>query len=702
MELGAFTLENTDLSAETRDVKFKSVTLRQNGNASLSNLSNIVIERNGVVVSSNPTINSRDITFVVNDTVKDSTTATYYIKAIVNNVETDSDTYIFDLRNTTDLNAAEVNTAFRSTITDNFGQQTYTIQGGELTFARDSAYALSANYAAGSDVVLMKGTVTSKSAITVEDPTLNLSSAGITTGLDAMFSTLYLQVGSSTFSFSPTATNTGAAFLGAATINGTAQVKLYGKLKDTASATAKFNDLKLSSFRLAEYVSNGYTVATAIGAVAGISVTAQTPVLNVTRTDALGNTNMAAGSSNVKVYGLRLSSTQGNGVTISRIQLATTGNTVGTTGYNSNVDLNLYIDGVLVGTKTVTTGNLTAVTFDGFNKHITTTTPLDIEVRGNFTDAFSAGTFSVTLATGGLSAYDTLTTTAITSYSKPAGAVFTVNTAAGALAASNSNPVTTLFLSPSLAQKVMAFKLSATNDNVRLYDVTAAGALTGLSNFKLTDAAGVVLASATTATTTAVTFTSISNAPYVNKDTSASFFIVADVNSTTDYSPVTMSVATTGTTIKGSNGLTLNVTAGAAIASRTHAIAQNVPSLSGAVNSSKSLTTSALRFTVAAAGTNNVTLTGLTFNNALAGYTGTMVLRVYKTSVASINLAGEAPFVGTTSPTAVVMTGNSSANSVIDAGSTVEYIVAVEGALVDPGSNSTDRSISLTNAYGLF
>ena len=63
-----------------------------------------------------------------------------------------------------------------------------------------------------------------------------------------------------------------------------------------------------------------------------------------------------------------------------------------------------------------------------------------------------------------------------------------------------------------------------------------------------------------------------------------------------------------------------------------------------AANPSKALTTSALRFTVTAAGTNNVTLTGLAFNNALAGYTGTMVVRVYKTSLSANNLAAEKPY----------------------------------------------------------
>ena len=58
-----------------------------------------------------------------------------------------------------------------------------------------------------------------------------------------------------------------------------------------------------------------------------------------------------------------------------------------------------------------------------------------------------------------------------------------------------------------------------------------------------------------------------------------------------------------------------------------------------AANSSKLLTTSALRFTVAAAGKDSVTLTGLNFNNQLAGYTGTVKVIVYKNSVSTANKA---------------------------------------------------------------
>jgi len=51
-------------------------------------LSNVVLERNGVVVSTEANVSSKDLTFVVNDTVKDGgSTATYYIKANVDRVQ---------------------------------------------------------------------------------------------------------------------------------------------------------------------------------------------------------------------------------------------------------------------------------------------------------------------------------------------------------------------------------------------------------------------------------------------------------------------------------------------------------------------------------------------------------------------------------------------------------------------------------------
>lgn len=204
------------------------------------------------------------------------------------------------MRNTSDVNAVEQTTAFRSTVSFSpsataLQLYTYTVTGGDMTLSRDTSVALASNYAAGSDnVVLMKGTITAKFPMTVEDVTLSFTTGGAVANLSQMFTTIYMTIGSSTFSYSPTVGDTAATFLGTALINGSATVKIYGKLKDTAPAgTVYFEDLNLNDFTNKEYVSNGNTVTSAVGAIAGVHVTSQTATLNVTRTDGLGNTNIA-------------------------------------------------------------------------------------------------------------------------------------------------------------------------------------------------------------------------------------------------------------------------------------------------------------------------------------------------------------------------------------------------------------------------
>jgi len=80
VELGKFSVKNGDTSSETRDMTFQSITLRQTGDADLANLDDVYLERLGTKVSTSYTTDGKYITFNVNDTIKDATTATYYIK----------------------------------------------------------------------------------------------------------------------------------------------------------------------------------------------------------------------------------------------------------------------------------------------------------------------------------------------------------------------------------------------------------------------------------------------------------------------------------------------------------------------------------------------------------------------------------------------------------------------------------------------
>jgi hypothetical protein len=195
----------------------------------------------------------------------------------------------------------------------------------------------------------MQGTITAKQAITLEDPTLTFNGTG-----SDLFSTLYLQIGSSTMTWSANTGST-AQFSGLATVTGSTPVKLYAKLKDTAtSVNVKFSDLRLASFAKAEYVSNQNTVTSSVGSISGIQVTVGNTNLSVTRTDNMGLTNVAVGSKGVLVNESSLVVTQGNDVNISNVTYKVNSNNASTsTGHLNNVFATLYIDGVAVDTKTV-------------------------------------------------------------------------------------------------------------------------------------------------------------------------------------------------------------------------------------------------------------------------------------------------------------------------------------------------------------
>ena len=696
IELGAFSVQNNYTWPDTKDILFQSITLNQLANADLANLSDIILERNSEVVAQNPIVNGRYLTFLLSDKVENASTGTYYIKAMVNTIDNSAwDIYQFSIRYTTDVNASEVTTNFISTVTlawltTPLVLHTYTVPGSVPTFARDTTLPLSMNYSPGSQVTLMKGTINTKSSITLED-VLALGYTGTypTNDLSKMFSTIYLTIGNSTFSYSPTSGDTAATFLGSATVNGTAQVRMYATLKDTAPAGyVKFNDLKLSSFTLKTYSSNDNNITSAIGSIGGIQVTSQATTLNVTRTDGLSNTAISAGTNGLTVYGLRLSSTQGNGVTLSNLVLDITGNNVGTTGYNNNAYLTLYINGTPVQSKTV---NSNTITFDGFSKTLNPTTPMDVVVKADFVDSFSEGTFKVTLT--GLNAYDTLTSNAVTGYAKPAGAVFTIGTAVGTLAASSDAPLSKLFLSPSTTQKIGAFKVTATNDGVRLYDVAISGTkLDNLSNFKLVDTTGTVIATATTNDATNVVFSQMNSTPVIAKDTTATYYVVADVNSNTNTGGVAITVKAAWTNVKGSNGNTIAI-AGSDVSNSTHAIADSTITIVQALNPNKEIGSSALRFTVTAQGKNSVILTGLTAYLATAGYSGNMV-QVYKDSVTQTNLA----FSGAYTNGATTLASYNAGKATIDVGTPVTYIMVFDSAIGN-GTNATQSwTAKLTDA----
>jgi len=687
MEIGAFTVQVNNPSAQTRDAMFKSITLRQLENASLSNLANIVVERDGQVVSSSYVINGRDLTITLNDQINDSITATYYIKAIINNVEQSTDSYEFQLRNASDMNIVEKTTAFRMSVTGTFTMDQYDIQGGDITFARDTSVPLAASHPAGStNVILMKGTMKSNSSITVEDPFLAYA-AGTDAAWFSGFSTIYMSIGGSTFSYSPAAggSSTGAYFGGTATINGTVNVQVRGTLKTTAPAGSyKFQPLQLSSFDLAEYTSNGNNVASAIGSIEGVNVTVEDTTLNVTRIDGLGNQTVAQGTNGLTVMKLNLSSNQGNGIRVSRAVFAT--GSTSATGLN-NTSLTLYVNGNAVSTKQLQGAT---VTFDFPSVTITQGNPVTLEVRANLSEAFSSGQLQLVLSS--LTATDVGTSQSVTSYQTPSSAVFTIGTADAEVNASSDPILSMLLLSPSTSQQLVAFRVKGLNDDVTLKDLTFSGSNLGhLNNFRLTTSTGVVFANASSTSGTAVLFTNIGQAasPVVAKDQTVTFYLIADANSNTNNQ--TFVVELDDVVVRGANGVEVTATVQTSPIA-THGIAENRFVVAKAANASKAITTSALRLTVTANGVDSVMLSGFSFDTILAGYTGTATIELFRNNTSAGNLVATGT-INTNASSSIELTVGQS----VDAGTSVTYIVRVTGIAINPASNSQDWTITLTD-----
>ena len=621
MELGAFIIEAKLPSgvSETRNASFKSITLRQDGNASSSSLSNIVLERNGKTVASNPTINGRDLTFSLSDTILDSTFATYYIKAVVNNVEQATDTYTFVVRNASDVNVVEANTAFRTVVTPNtITLKTYNIQGGDLTFARDTTVALSSNVAPGTtNVVLMKGTLKSNSSVTLENPSINYGSNDVAndSGAFAMFSTVYLQIGSSTFSYSPS-TSTGvttAKFLGTATVNGTVAVKMWATLKQTApKGTIKFASLGLENFLSnngnngrAEYSANGNTIKTSIGSIQSNSVVVEKTSLNTVNIDNKGNSKVAKGTSDFTVMKLAVTSTEGNGVRLSRaaFDVAATGSVDG------SVTLSLYVNG---STTPVQTKNVkvtdTSVAFDNFTANVTSASGATLEVKASFLDSFATGSFKLTLGDAGLNAVDMLTSVPVKS-NVIVGSTFSIGSASAKFTASNSPIKSKLLLSPSTSEEaIITFRIKAIDDTVKLSDVAFTGTnITNLTNIKLVDSSNKFVAAPTSITSTGLVFSNISTSvsPAVVKDNYATYSIVADVKS---YTTGILNLNLESASIRSSNSDLVTATQEASTATVSHILAESSFVISAA-GTAKSFASNVLSFKVNAMGKESTILT---------------------------------------------------------------------------------------------
>lgn len=386
------------------------------------------------------------------------------------------------------------------------------------------------------------------------------------------------------------------------------------------------------------------------------------------------------------MYGVRFSSTQGNSIILSNLSVTTTGTANAYTG--GNTTLTLYVDGVAKSTKSL---NTASVSFDTFNTTISTSKAVDMVIKADFSDVTNTGSFSVASIT--YSAVDSLTSATITPVTV-AGATFNIDQAAGTLAAATGDAEVvnkTLLEAGTFNKRIASFKVTASNDTVKLKTITLSGTgFSALSNIQLQTSAGVVLGTVASLTDTGAVFENLDTASgaSIAMDKSAVFFVVANVNSNTNFSGVQINVVTSGSKITGTNGAEVAMI-GVTATGASHDVNENTFKITQATPTSKEIASDALRFKVTASGKNSVTLSGANFTNQLTGYTGSFMLEVIRSSDQSV--LGSA-----TGSTGII---TFTANNTIDAGSTVEFQVRIRNAIKESTSQQSSWQMTLGNLY---
>lgn len=144
------------------------------------------------------------------------------------------------------------------------------------------------------------------------------------------------------------------------------------------------------------------------------------------------------------------------------------------------------------------------------------------------------------------------------------------------------------------------------------------------------------------------------------------------------------------------NPCTMTIEAGIVVATTCPTIGQAPQPLmivTQAANTSKNLSTSAIRFTITNNGQNDSNITNLYFDTLLQGYTGSADIQIYRNNVSGPNLVGWSLINTVWYDTQVIVPMQ---NQLVDAGNTVTYIVVIAGTAIDPNEPSQYREISLS------
>lgn len=578
------TVGSFSLQAGSRNTTFKKITLKNTGNADLSQvLGDVRLEKSGTKVSESTTIDGKNITFVLANNgyaLDKNESITFNVVGNVIDEDTSNNTVTLKLNASEDLVAEETSSGFSTAITNSsatFG--TLTLSAGDNTVSKSSDSPSAASYTKSvKGIVALLATVKAKQAFTADGITLGIDSY---VGQIAHFENVKLYINNVLVdSVDPSETLTASAtsivYDSSVSINkGTNIIKV---VLDTNSSAVE-NDaitLKLtgaSAFDTPVYANDDSVTVT--GTATAGTITVATAGLTATRSDGFSANKLVVKGAVGAVLGRFTVKAQNDDVKITSVTLGDNAGTATQITDSNLTDLQLFVDDSQIGsTKSFNAG----ATFGSLSLVVAKDTTKVIVLRGSIDSSEVAGThFQTPLTFAG----EDSNGKAITSVVAQSVQVQIADSGTLTIAKDGDSPVAAIVAANTTGNSLAKFKLTATNDDITLKKIyisnlKGTGSDSRISNIDLYNGSTKI---GSAAPTNGEVYYNLNSSVVITKGTSITLEAKADFNQIDESSQTNKDVqlaitkvtanSSAGNELSGSNNAIVNFASSTATLSNT-------------------------------------------------------------------------------------------------------------------------------------
>lgn len=393
--IGELRVSNDGANSEDRIVNLKSVLLKNTQSTDLSFFKNIQVLREGTNVAKNVSIDGRNLTITLNDTINAGKRAVYTIVAEIGNMTDVPSKVQLQLQAMSDVVADEAGSNFRTQNSADNGNDSlyfdaFQFNGGKITFENDSTFASVISAAQGSvDVAIASGTL--KLTEPVSFGKLTLTSVGSVTGTESDITRLALEIGGTRYVAEQTysaGTTTYTWDKDTIYAQRSATIRLIATVRSTATGTVTFSPNMLSSAQFTSPVAtylNGDTSDTAeiAGRIQISQLRVETPKFALNNTLSSTVNAVVNETSTKTIFEGPISSK--SPVTVSKFDLTVTSFDGFASGL-TDVNFDLYVNGNLMTSQVIK--NMTGGSTTTFNVNLPVdATAKTVKINANLASA---------------------------------------------------------------------------------------------------------------------------------------------------------------------------------------------------------------------------------------------------------------------------------------------------------------------------